>query len=198
MQPICAPAGVSNTPASRGRRGECDRHHHWACRRKCSAASFGLDSVIEVGSSAVLLWRLSARGGDAREKSAHRLVGAGFLALGIFVAVDAARDLIMRTAPHTSYLGIGYAAACVIVMPLLARAKRRAAGNLKSDALHADSHQSDICAYLSLILLGGLGLNAVAGWWWADAVAALCMVLIIFREAIAGLRGEPCCHEHRL
>lgn len=158
---------------------------------------FGIDSVVEVGSSAVLLWRLSARGGESRERTAHRLIGAGFLALGAFVTVSAAHDLITHSPPRPSYLGVAYAGACVIVMPLLARAKRRAATDLKSDALHADSHQSDICAYLSLILLAGLALNALAGWWWADPLAALCMAPIIFREAIAGLRGEACCHEHR-
>lgn len=158
---------------------------------------FGFDSVIEVASSSVLLWRLSTTAGADREKIAHRLIGFGFLALGLFVAFDASRNLITRSIPSVSYFGIAYAAACVVVMPLLARAKRRVAGNLGSDALHADSHQSDICAYLSLILLVGLGVNALLGWWWADAVAALCMVPIIFREAIAGLRGEACCHEHR-
>jgi divalent metal cation (Fe/Co/Zn/Cd) transporter len=81
-------------------------------------------------------------------------------------------------------------------MPVLARAKRRVAAQLNSHALHADSHQSDICAYLSLILLLGLALNAILGWWWADPVAALCMLPIIFREGIAGLRGETCSHAH--
>ena len=89
-----------------------------------------------------------------------------------------------------------YAAACVIVMPALARAKRRVAAQLGSDALHADSHQSDICAYLSVILLAGLGLNATLGWWWADPVAALGMLPIIVREGVAGLRGQTCLHAH--
>src|SRR5882762_9373625 len=120
--------------------------------------SFGIDSVIEVASSLVLVWRLSdASATENREAFAHRLVGVCFLA----------------------------------------RAKRRAAANLQSHALHADSHQSDICAYLAVILLGGLGLNALFGWWWADPAAALCMVPIILREAISSLRGQPCAHEHR-
>jgi divalent metal cation (Fe/Co/Zn/Cd) transporter len=158
---------------------------------------FGVDSIIEVATSIILLWRLSAVADDSREKSAHRLVGFGFLALGIFVAIESARMLIGHSPPRPSYFGIGYAAACVLVMPLLARAKRRAAHQINSDALHADSHQSDICAWLSAILLAGLGLNALFGWWWADPLAGLCMVPIVFREAIAGLRGETCCHEHR-
>ena len=125
-------------------------------------------------------------------------MGLCFLTLAVYVSFEALKDLLTHSTPRVSYFGIIYAAACVIVMPLLARAKRRAAANLQSDALHADSHQSDICAYLAVILLGGLGLNALLGWWWADPLAALCMVPIILREAISGLRGQPCAHEHRL
>jgi len=161
--------------------------------------SFGIDSVIEVASSLVLVWRLSdASATEDREAFAHRLVGVCFLALAIYVSFEALKDLLTRSLPRATYLGIIYAAACVVVMPLLARAKRRTAVNLQSDALHADSHQSDICAYLAVILLGGLGLNALFGWWWADPVAALCMVPIILREGISGLRGQACIHEHRI
>jgi len=159
--------------------------------------SFGIDSVIEVASSLVLVWRLSeASASEDREEFAHRLVGVCFLTLAVYVSFEALKDLLNRSLPRVTYLGIIYAAACVVVMPLLARAKRRAAANLQSDALHADSHQSDICAYLAVILLGGLGLNALFGWWWADPIAALSMVPIILREAISGLRGESCTHKH--
>jgi len=78
------------------------------------------------------------------------------------------------------------------VMPLLARAKRRVAAKLSSRAMRADSRQTDICAYLSVILLAGLGLNALFGWWWADPIAALGMLPIILKEGIEGLRGETC------
>src|SRR5256712_2069487 len=160
--------------------------------------SFGIDSVIEVASSLVLVWRLSdASATEDREAFTHRLVGICFLALAAYVSFEALKDLLTRSSPRVSYLGIIYAAACVIVMPLLARAKRRAAANLQSHALHADSHQSDICAYLAMILLVGLGLNALFGWWWADPVAALCMVPIILREGIGSLRCEQCTHVHR-
>jgi len=158
---------------------------------------FAVDSLIEVASSGVLLWRLSDHPlAEQRETLAHRLVGVGFLALATYIAFDAVRDLLPCNPPRVSYFGIVYAGACVIVMPLLARAKRRAAAKLDSDALHADSHQSDICAYLSVILLVGLALNALFGWWWADPVAALCMLPIIIKEGISGLRGEACCHHH--
>src|SRR5207302_9139129 len=160
---------------------------------------FGFDSVIEVVSSLVLVWRLSdASATEDREAFAHRLVGVCFLALAVYVSFEGIKDLVTHSSPRVTYVGIIYAAACVIVMPLLARAKRRAAANLQSHALHADSHQSDICAYLAVILLGGLSLNALFGWWWADPVAALCMVPSILREAISGLRGQPCTDEHRL
>ncbi len=148
-----------------------------------------------MASSCVLLWRLAASS-DEREKRAHRLVGACFLALAAYIAIDASVDLLKHEAPKATYLGMIYAAACVIVMPVLARAKRRVAAQLGSDALHADSHQSDICAYLSVILLAGLALNALLGWWWADPVAALGMLPIIVREGVAGLRGQTCLHAH--
>src|SRR5439155_26262097 len=89
-----------------------------------------------------------------------------------------------------------YASVSIIVMTLLARARRRVAARLSSHALHADSHQSDICAYLSVILLLGLALNAVLGWWWADPIAALCMLPIIIREGVAGVRGQTCSQAH--
>src|SRR5207237_9469743 len=104
------------------------------------------------------------------------------VALASYVAIVATVDLLKQEAPRVTYFGILYAVACAVVMPLLARAKRRVALRLNSNALHADSHQSDICAYLSVILLLGLALNAVLGWWWADPIAVLCMLPIIFWE----------------
>ncbi len=163
---------------------------------------FGLDSVIETASGAALLWRLShaneqslaAR--ERAEKIALRIVGASFLALSAYVLAEALLDLWNREAPERSTPGIIIAALSLIVMPLLARAKRRVARSINSKALHADSRQTDLCAYLSAILLAGLGLNAVLGWWWADPVAGLIMVPVIAREGIEALRGEPCgCHD---
>jgi divalent metal cation (Fe/Co/Zn/Cd) transporter len=159
--------------------------------------AFGIDSLIEVFSSVIILWRLSdAPENDEREELAHRLVGICFLALALFICVDSLRDLVLQRPPRATYFGIIYSAACIIVMPLLARAKRRASTRLHSNALHADSHQSDICAYLSIILVAGLALNAFFGWWWADPAAALCMVPIIVREGVNGLRCIPCTHHH--
>ncbi len=158
---------------------------------------FGVDSLIESLSGAVLLWRLFSPAHDeSREQTAIKLVGISFLILAAYVAFDAVKSLLVHEPPETSLVGIGLAIASLIIMPLLARAKRRSAANLESRAMQADSRQTDLCAYLSAILLGGLALNALLGWWWADPVAALIMVPIIAREGFAGLRGEVCddCH----
>ena len=155
---------------------------------------FGVDSVIEVSSGAIILWRLAS--GEYRERLALRLVGLSFLALAIYVAFDAVKSLWFREPPETSYFGIAIGALSLIVMPLLAHQKRKVAAHLNSNAMRADSRQTDLCAYLSAILLGGLILNAIFGWWWADPVAALVMVPIIAKEGIEALRGETCddCH----
>ena len=158
---------------------------------------FGADSVIESLSSLVLLWRLQSHEADERrERLALRLVGICFLILAAYVAFDAAHSLLRHELPDASFVGIGLAVVSLIVMPLLARAKRRVAARLDSAALAADSRQTDLCAYLSAILLAGLALNAAFGWWWADPVAALIMVPIIIREGVQALRGELCddCH----
>lgn len=158
---------------------------------------FGVDSLIESSSGAILLWRLrDGVQGEAREDTALRLVGLSFLILAAWVGWDALNTLLYREGPEESLVGIVLAAVSLVVMPLLARAKRRVARGLESRALEADSRQTDLCAYLSAILLAGLGLNAVLGWWWADPVAGLAMVPIIGREGLESLRGERCtdCH----
>jgi len=139
-----------------------------------------------------VLWRLVS--GEHRERLALKLVGISFLALAAYVTFDAAKSLWFRETPDATYLGIVIAALSLIVMPLLARAKRKVAANLNSGAMLADSRQTDICAYLSGILLAGLGLNLLFGWWFADPVAALVMVPIIAREGIQALRGKTCCN----
>jgi divalent metal cation (Fe/Co/Zn/Cd) transporter len=101
--------------------------------------------------------------------------------------------LIRHVPPERSIAGIVIAAISVVVMPLLARAKRRVARQLGSGAMHADSRQADFCSYLSAILLGGLLLNALLGWWWMDPAAGLVMVPIIGKEGIEGLRARTCC-----
>jgi divalent metal cation (Fe/Co/Zn/Cd) transporter len=154
---------------------------------------FGIDSLIETSSGAVLLWRLQeGEKGEKRERMALKLVGLSLLALAAYVAIDAVKGLIQKEPPEESLVGIILAAVSLVVMPLLAWAKRKVAAKLNSQALVADSHQTDICAYLSAILLVGLSLNALFGWWWADPVAALAMVPIIVKEGLEALRGEAC------
>jgi divalent metal cation (Fe/Co/Zn/Cd) transporter len=154
---------------------------------------FGTDSLIESLSGMVLLWRLShGEKGEQREQMARKLVGISLLILAAYVAFEAVESLIKQEPPAASYVGIGLAVLSVIVMPLLARAKRTVATSLDSRAMHADSKQTDICASLSAILLVGLGANALFGWWWADPVAALAMVPIIGKEGIGVMRGETC------
>ena len=163
---------------------------------------FGFDSVIELGSSLAGLWRLhadtSAEHRARTERHALRIIGICFLALAAYVAFDAIRALVVRERPDESTVGILVAAGSLIVMPLLARAKRRVAAQLSSSALTAEARQTEICTILSAILLGGLLLNAIAGWWWADPLAGLAMVPLIGYEGIKAVRGRtPCadgCH----
>jgi divalent metal cation (Fe/Co/Zn/Cd) transporter len=160
---------------------------------------FGLDSLIEVSSGGILLWRLRADHDEERrervERSALKLVGLSLLLLAAYVAGDSVVSLVRREAPERSLPGIALAMVSLIAMPLLARAKRRVASALGSSALQADSRQTDICAYLSAILLLGLLLNAVFGWWWADPVAGLVMVPLIAYEGSEALRGKTCCQD---
>jgi divalent metal cation (Fe/Co/Zn/Cd) transporter len=154
---------------------------------------FGVDSAIESVSGAVLLWRLQDDACHAeREARALRLVGVSFFLLAGWVGFESARTLILREPPGSSAVGIAIAALSLLVMPWLAYRKRRVAAVLGSRALDSDSRQTSLCAYLSAILLGGLLLNAMLGWWWADPVAALLMVPIIVVEGRRALRGETC------
>jgi divalent metal cation (Fe/Co/Zn/Cd) transporter len=164
-----------------------------------SLIGFGADSVIEVSSSAAALWRLSADADPQHrikvERATSRLIGVLFLALAAYVVVDAGRALYLRTPPERTVPGIIIAAASVVIMPVLARAKRRVAVSLRSRALSADAMQTSLCTWLSAIVLVGLGLNALFGWWWADPVAALCMTPIIAKEGLEGVRGEDLCDD---
>src|SRR6266487_192621 len=160
---------------------------------------FGFDSLIEVTSGAALLWRLHSDTDESRREHVEaitlRIVGVCFLLLAAYVSYDSIKSLTWREEPRESIAGIILAIASLIVMPLLVRSKRKVARGIKSGALMADSKQTELCTYLSAILLAGLLLNALIGWWWADPVAALIMVPIIVKEGIEALRGETCCDE---
>jgi divalent metal cation (Fe/Co/Zn/Cd) transporter len=111
------------------------------------------------------------------------------------VFVDSGTTLGRREHPDRSAVGVVILTLSVIVMPILARAKRKVARSLESRALEADAVQTSLCAYLSAIALVGVALNALLGWWWADPVAALAMVPIIAKEGMEGLRGEDGCED---
>ncbi len=160
---------------------------------------FGLDSIIELIAAAALLWRLSveARGADherveASERTVHRVIGVTFLLLALYVAAEAGWGLWRREAAAESMVGIVLAVASMVIMPLVAWGKLRAARHLGSRALAAEAKETLACSYLSLTLLLGLGLNAALGWWWADPVAAIAMVPWLIREGLEGVRGESC------
>jgi len=158
---------------------------------------FGFDSAIEVTSSLAALWRLARDSDEAAreraERRALRVIGSCFLLLAGYVAYEATAALIARHAPEASTVGIIVAALSLIVMPTLVHFKRRVARELASGALEAEARQTKVCAYLSAILVIGLGLNAALGWWWADPVAALAMTPLIGWEGIEAIRGHTCC-----
>jgi len=161
-----------------------------------SLVGFGIDSLIEVTSGSALLWRMGA---DAQESERERLerlslkiVGLCFIALAIYIAFEAATNLWKHEPPERSLVGIVLACVSLIVMPVLSRAKRKVAAVLNSAAMNADAKQTEFCTYLSAILLGGLLLNALLGWWWADPVAALAMAPIIANEGREALSGKHC------
>ncbi|MEP6574438.1 MAG: cation transporter [Gemmatimonadota bacterium] len=158
---------------------------------------FGADSFIELTAGAAAIWRLKAHFNAERreraERSTLRIVGISFLTLAAYLTYDAIRSLASGGRPDESVVGIAIATVSLIVMPLIARAKRRVAVSMGSGALAAEAQQTTICFYLSAILLGGLVLNATLGWWWADPLAGLAMVPLIAREGIEGVRGRSTC-----
>jgi divalent metal cation (Fe/Co/Zn/Cd) transporter len=165
--------------------------------RSISLETFGLDSLIEIASALVLIWRLQAeRSGSAAERiefverRAARFVGWTLLALAAYVLFQSLYSLSVREQPGTSGWGIALALASLIVMPLLANLKLRAAERIGSRALHADAYETITCAFLAFTLLLGLTANYFLGWSWADSVAALLMLYFIVREAREALGGK--------
>ncbi len=163
--------------------------------------AFGLDSLIELVSGGVLLYRLQAEARAAGEEATEELerralwvVGATFFLLTAYILYEAGSTLWRRESPEVSAVGIVVAVAALIVMPLLARAKHKVGMTLRSEALVADAKETFVCSYISLTLILGLALNALAGWWWADPVAALLMVPFLIHEGWEAIEGaqEKC------
>lgn len=148
---------------------------------------FGLDSGVESLSGLVLIWRLNIERTDAAraeevEAKALKLIGLTFFALASFVGYQSVTTLLNAERPETSWVGIAVTILSLVVMPILARRKERVGEAMGSRAVLADSAETWACVYLSGVVLAGLALNAVFGWWWADPVAALAVVGFLVKE----------------
>lgn len=152
---------------------------------------FGLNSIVEVGSAVVVVWQFSGADHE-REERALRLIAISFFAFAAYVAGRALWDLTSAAEPAESPIGIALAVASLIVMPALALAKRRLGRRMGSRTVVADSSQTLLCSYLSIVLLVGLVANATLGWWWADPLAALVIAALATREGREAWRGETC------
>lgn len=153
---------------------------------------FGLNSIVEVGSAVVVVWQFSGRDAE-REERALKLIAVSFFVFAGYVAGQAVWQLASGSAPDESVAGIVLAAASLIVMPVLATAKRRLGRRMGSRTVVADGGQTMLCSYLSAVLLVGLVANATVGWWWADPIAALVIAALAAREGREAWRGEACC-----
>ncbi len=161
---------------------------------------FGFDSVIEASASGLLLWRLAVESGGAdrevverAERRVHYFVGMTFIALAFYVMAQATWVLLENEPPRESVVGIVLAIVSLIIMPFVAWGKIHASRKIQSPALLREAKETLACSYLSFALLIGLLGNALAGWWWADPVAAMAMVPWLFKEGVEGLRGEDAC-----
>lgn len=154
---------------------------------------FGLDSTVEVMSGLVILWQFGHPVPEEREHLARRLIAVSFFALAAYVTVESVRAVVTREQPDTSVVGIALAALSLAVMPLLSHWQRRTGRELGSGAVVADGTQTLLCTYLSGVLLVGLLANALLGWWWLDAVAALVIAAVAVREGRSNWRGDACC-----
>lgn len=162
---------------------------------------FGIDSFVESASAGILIWRLQAESGsgiskkaiEALDRRAHRFVGLTFYLLAAYIAFDALITLWRSERPETSLVGMAVTTVSIGVMWWLAREKRRTAHALGSRALEADSFQTTACWWLSFIVLAGVGLNGLFGWWWADPLAALGMTWFLVSEGREAWAGDDCC-----
>src|ERR1700688_1690845 len=158
--------------------------------RSPALLAFGGDSAIELFSAVVVLWRFRASAAHAdAERRAPRVAGALLFARAAFVAITSVTSLLGYSEPKPTLLGIAILVAAATVMPWLAREKRRLSGATGSAALRADAAQSVLCAYLSLIALAGLAINAIWHARWADPVAALAIIPLVVWEGREAMRG---------
>ncbi len=160
---------------------------------------FGLDSFIESLSGTVMIWRFTAGAKlspieeEKIESKAAKLVAYTFFILGAYILFESLKKLYLREHPEPSVFGIIIAVVSLIVMPLLFYLKYRIGKTIGSRSLVADSKQTLACMYLSLALLAGLGLNYLYGFWWADPVSGLVIVVLLIREGYETLKEERLC-----
>lgn len=162
---------------------------------------FGVDSLVESASAAVLIWRLrveqrAPHRAEQVEQRALRMIGFAFLALAALVGIESIRSLLAGEQPDVSRIGIVLTVLSLVVMPILARAKRSVGRDLGARSVEADSQQTQACVYLSAVVLAGLAANAAFGWWWADPLAALGVVAFLVhegREALEADHVDDCC-----
>ena len=155
--------------------------------RSVALAGFGVDSLIEIGASLVVVWELRAVY-EERRRRAQRLIGVGFVALALYLALLASWALAHHLRPQPSPLGLAWTAATAATMLALARGKDRTGHALDNPVLRAEGRVTLMDALLAATVVVGLGANALAGWWWADPVSGLVIVLYAVREARASLR----------
>jgi divalent metal cation (Fe/Co/Zn/Cd) transporter len=156
---------------------------------------FGADSLIESLAGVVVLWLFTGArlGSHAAERRAQQLVALSFFVLAAYVGVESLRSLIGGHEPAASWVGIGLAVFTTPTMPLLAAWKRRLGQKLNSPAAVKEASQTQLCAYLSIALLIGLGANALFGLWWMDPAAALVIAAVAIKEGHESWRGDGCC-----
>jgi len=153
---------------------------------------FGIDSIIESLSGMVLIWRLRQYGKRSEadeerlEKRAARFVAITFFVLGLYVLVESIRKLVLGDAAEASLPGIIIALVSLVAMPLLSWQKYQTGRQIKSRALIADSKETLACAFLSVALLAGLEANYLFGFWQADPIAGLIIVIFLVREGLEG------------
>jgi divalent metal cation (Fe/Co/Zn/Cd) transporter len=174
----------------------------WASKSLLLEA-FGIDSLIELFSGGVLLWRLRAEASgaatsehvEAIEHRAAKRVGYSLYALVVYVLLNSGYGIFIAkrvTDTHESVWGILIGIVAKVGMPILAAYKLKVAARLNSRALRADAVESIVCGYLSIVLIVGLVATRILGWWWLDSVAALALIPFIVKEARAAIRGESC------
>src|SRR5437870_8279174 len=175
----------------------------WASKSLLLEA-FGIDSVVELFSATVLLWRLKVEASgratlqyvELVERRAARLVGYSLYALVAYVILNSGYGLFIAkriTDTHESAWGILIGLVAKIGMPILAGYKLKVAARLNSRALRADAVESITCGYLSIVLMVGLGATWLFGWWWLDSVAALALIPFLIKEGRTAISGTECC-----